>query len=125
MVDDLLSHARTAGVAASLEVEGERRPLSTSVDLAAFRIVQESLTNVVRHADARAVTVHLGYGPDVLTVRIDDDGSGPGVDSDGDGRSGIPGMRERAAALGGELEAGAGPAGGFRVCAKLPIEDDG
>ena len=104
-------------------MHGEQRPLPTGVDLAAFRIVQESVTNVVRHADARAVTVRLAYGPDSLIVQIDDDGNGPGVDADGDGGSGIPGMRERAAALGGELEAGPGPAGGFRVRAKLPIQD--
>jgi signal transduction histidine kinase len=120
-LDELLARARTAGVAVSLEVQGERRPLPTSVDLAAFRIVQESLTNVVRHARADAVTVHLDYGSDVLTVQIDDDGEGPVAGDNGNGGSGIPGMRERAAALGGELEAGAGPGGGFRVRATLPI----
>jgi signal transduction histidine kinase len=93
------------------------------VDLAAFRIVQESLTNVVRHSSADAATVHLDFEPDALAVQIDDDGSGPGTDADadGDGGSGIPGMRERVAALGGELQAGAGPSGGFRVRARLPI----
>jgi signal transduction histidine kinase len=122
-LDELVSRTRTAGVAVSLEVEGERRPLPTSVDLAAFRIVQESLTNVVRHSRAETVTVHLGYEPTALTVQIDDDGNGPGTHADGDGGSGIPGMRERATAIGGDLHAGVGPAGGFRVRATLPIGD--
>lgn len=120
-LDELVSRTRAAGVAVSLELEGDRRTLPTSVDLAAFRIVQESLTNVVRHARAGAVTVHLDYEPDALTVQVDDDGSGPGAEAESDGGNGIPGMRERAAALGGELEAGAGPAGGFRVRVRLPI----
>ena len=123
-LDDLVARARTAGLAVSLEVDGQHRPLPTSVDLAAFRIVQESLTNVVRHAGARAVTVHLDYESDALTLQISDDGGGSAVHAtNGDGGSGIPGMRERAAALGGELEAGVDPAGGFRVRARLPIED--
>jgi signal transduction histidine kinase len=120
-LDELISRTRTAGIEVALEVEGEKRPLPTSVDLAAFRIVQESLTNVVRHSSADAATVHLDFEPDALAVQIDDDGSGPGTDADGDGGSGIPGMRERVAALGGELQAGAGPSGGFRVRARLPI----
>jgi signal transduction histidine kinase len=119
-LDELVSRTRTAGIEVSLEMEGQKRPLPTSVDLAAFRIIQESLTNVVRHSSAGAVSVHLSYEPDALTVQVDDDGSGPGAGADSDGGSGIPGMRERAAALGGELEAGAGPGGGFRVLARLP-----
>ncbi len=107
-IDDLVSRARTAGLAVSLQVDGDRRPLPTSVDLAAFRIVQESLTNVVRHAGAGTVSVQIDYGSDALTVQIDDDGNGGAVNLDGDGGSGIPGMRERAAALGGDLQAGAG-----------------
>jgi signal transduction histidine kinase len=122
-LDELISRTRTAGVEVSLEVEGEERPLPASVDLAAFRIVQESLTNVVRHSSADAARVHLDYEADALAVQIDDDGSGPRADPDGDGGSGIPGMRERVAALGGELLAGAGPAGGFMVRARLPIGD--
>jgi len=122
-LDELISRTRTAGVEVSLEVEGQRRPLPTSVDLAAFRIVQESLTNVVRHSSAGAATVHIDYEPDALAVQIDDDGSGPGGDGDNDGGSGIPGMRERVGALGGQLQAGAGPEGGFRVKARLPIGD--
>ena len=91
------------------------------VERAAYRIVQESLTNVRRHAGSEAsVTVSLEYGPDGLTVRVDDTGAG-GDPSTSDG-NGIPGMRERAAALGGTLTAGPGPDGaGFRVEAYLPV----
>jgi signal transduction histidine kinase len=121
-LDEVVSRAGAAGVKVSIQVEGAQRPLPTSVDLAAFRIVQESLTNAVRHADAREVTVRLEYGPDLLAIQVDDDGRGPvSADAAGDGGSGIPGMRERAGALGGELEAGPGPGGGFRVRASLPL----
>jgi signal transduction histidine kinase len=123
-LDELVARAGAAGVTVAVHVEGERRSLPTSVDLAAFRIVQESVTNSLRHAGASEVTVHLGYAPDALTVQVDDDGSAPSAEpgSDGGG-SGIPGMRGRATALGGELEAGPGPGGGFRVRARLPLED--
>jgi signal transduction histidine kinase len=118
-LDELVSRASATGVGVSLEVQGARRPLPTSVDLAAFRIVQESLTNIVRHADAGSAKVQLTYGNDDLTVQIDDDGPGPGVPADGG--SGIAGMRDRATALGGELEAAPQPSGGFRVRARLPL----
>jgi signal transduction histidine kinase len=122
-LDELVTRSKAAGMNVSVQVQGERRPLPTSVDLAAFRIVQESLTNAVRHGGASEVTIRLDYGPEALTVQVDDDGSGPSHDVASDGGSGIPGMRERAVALGGELVAGAGPGGGFRVRARLPAED--
>ena len=122
-LDELVSRAGAAGVPVSVRVDGERRPLPTSVDLAAFRIIQESVTNAVRHAGAATVTVHLSYEPDALVVQVDDDGRGPTAYADSDGGSGIPGMQERAAALGGALEAGPGPDGGFRVRARLPIAE--
>ncbi len=118
-LDELVSRASAAGVGVSLEVQGHPRPLPARVDLAAFRIVQESLTNIVRHAEAGSAKVELTYGNADLTLQIDDDGQGPAAQS-GDG-SGISGMRERATALGGELEAGPQPAGGFRVRARLPL----
>jgi signal transduction histidine kinase len=122
-LDEVVSRAAAAGVTVSVQVDGERRALPTSVDLAAFRIVQESLTNAVRHAGAGEVTVRLEYGPDALRVQVDDDGRGPAPGGEtNDGGSGIPGMRERAAALGGELETGPAPSGGFRVWARLPLE---
>jgi signal transduction histidine kinase len=117
-VDELVSRACAAGLEVSIDVRGNRRPLPASVDLAAFRIVQESLTNVVRHAQATAATVQLAYGAGELTVQIDDDGRGGAA---ANGGSGILGMRERAAALGGRLIAGPGPRGGFRVSAHLPF----
>ncbi len=118
-LDELVSRASATGVGVSLEVQGVRRPLPASVDLAAFRIVQESLTNIVRHAEAGSATVQLTYGDDDLTVQIDDDGPGGGVGAVGG--SGIAGMRDRATALGGELEAARQPTGGFRVRARLPL----
>jgi signal transduction histidine kinase len=112
-------------------VEGAARPLPAGVDLAAFRVVQEALTNVVRHAggDARA-TVRLAYAPAELVVEVDDDGRGAGPAAGGSGGSrtadegggrGIAGMRERVHALGGTFTAGPRPGRGFRVRASLPV----
>jgi signal transduction histidine kinase len=129
-LDDLVSRTTAAGVDVTLEVHGERRPLPASIDLAAFRIVQESLTNIVRHAGAGVATVELTYGSDELSVQVDDDGHGPVVSgergeasaSDGEGGgNGIPGMRERAVALGGTFDAGPRSGGGFRVRARIPL----
>ena len=84
--------------------------------------LQESLTNVVRHAAATAATVRIRYGDDDLTIQIDDDGEGAAVGPPStDGGSGIAGMRERVTALGGQLDAGSLPGRGFRVRAQLPV----
>lgn len=120
-LEELVSRSTAAGVNVSLLVEGERRPLPASVDLAAFRIVQESLTNVVRHSGATAASVHLTYGNGELAVEIDDDGHGSAAAGGVGGGSGIAGMRERAAALGGHLDAGPRPGQGFAVRARLPL----
>jgi signal transduction histidine kinase len=120
-LDGLVSRAQTAGLTVRTEVEGTPRPLPAGVDLAAYRIVQEALTNVTRHAGAAAATVRVVYGEGAVTVEVDDDGRGPGSRAPGGG-NGIPGMRERAAALGGVLEAGPRPGGGFRVRAWLPVD---
>ena len=128
-LDDLVSRTTAAGVGVTLQVNGERRALPASIDLAAFRIVQEALTNIVRHAGAGAATVELTYGPDELTVQVDDDGRGPGASGgrdvpapDGEGGgNGIPGMRERAVALGGSFDAGPRDGGGFSVRARIPL----
>jgi signal transduction histidine kinase len=127
-LDDLVNRTTAAGVAVTLDVRGERRPLPASIDLAAFRIVQEALTNVVRHAGAGAANVELTYGPDELTVQVDDDGHSPGASGvrrevpDGEGGgNGIPGMRERAVALRGTFDAGPRSGGGFRVRARIPV----
>jgi signal transduction histidine kinase len=131
-LDGLVRRTRTAGLDVHLAVEGDARPLPAGVDLAAFRIVQEALTNVVRHAggDARA-TVRLVYAPAELVVRVDDDGKGvesaSGRQATGSDRqhrrSGINGMRQRVHALGGTFAAGPRPGRGFRVKARFPLED--
>jgi signal transduction histidine kinase len=110
-----------AGILTDLTVLGERRLLPAEVGLAAYRIVQESLTNVLRHAQATSASVRLAYEPDRLLVEVQDDGIGNRAPQDHDHSHGILGMRERAAALGGELEASALPQGGFRVRAMLPL----
>ncbi|MEO3813742.1 histidine kinase [Sphaerisporangium sp. B11E5] len=107
--------------AATLRVEGPARPLPPGVDRAAYRIVQESLTNVTKHAPGARATVTLGYGPGELLVRVDDTGrTEPGTLVGAGGGNGLPGMRARATALGGTLTAAPLPAG-FRVEARLPI----
>jgi signal transduction histidine kinase len=120
-VQELVEGAKLAGLDAGVEVEGEPFPLPASVDLAAYRIAQEALTNVIRHAQAMAVRVHVVYGPDELQIRIEDDGGGPQTRGEGSRSTGLSGMRERAAALGGKLEAGPRAGGGFEVSARLPL----
>ncbi|MET9961881.1 sensor histidine kinase [Streptomyces sp. NPDC006326] len=110
-----------AGVRVELVWSGDRRPLPPDIELAAFRIVQEALTNVVRHARAAHCRVAVAYGPQELSLEVTDDGRGT---SGGGGGFGITGMRERTALLHGSFEAGPGPGGGFRVAAVLPLEPD-
>lgn len=121
--DGLVAKAASAGVTVRVEVTGPERPLPPGVDRAAFRIAQEALTNVARHAGGARATVLIDYGEDALTLQVDDDGPGGASSSDGSGR-GLTGMRERAAALGGRLDAGSRPGGGFRVRAWLPLGGD-
>ncbi|WP_154814272.1 sensor histidine kinase [Actinophytocola xinjiangensis] len=130
-VDDLLDRARAAGLDVHREVSGEPARLPPGVDLAAYRIVQEALTNVTRHAGAGRVVVRISYTDEEVSVQVDDNGSGgtgtngvrPGNGIAGNGiqGNGIQGMRERARALGGTLVAGARDGGGFRVLARLPL----
>ena len=120
-LDDLLSRAESPGLSVRKEVVGEPRPLPAGADLAAYRIIQEALTNVHRHAAATTAAVTLEYTDTELTVTIDDDGPGTAKgDAHGAG-AGIAGMRERATALGGSLSAGRRITGGFRVRARLPL----
>ena len=139
-LDGLAERARGTGLDVRVErVNGDGRAvpadditagLPAGVDLAAFRIAQEALTNVVRHAAATRATVRLRRAPDLLEVQVDDDGTGAaaaplgptgaGVDRGEAGR-GITGMRERAHALGGTAEAGPRPGRGFRVRARFPL----
>ncbi|MDQ3055961.1 MAG: sensor histidine kinase [Actinomycetota bacterium] len=118
---DLLSSVRVGGLTAELGITGEPGTAPSSVDLAAYRIVQESLTNVVRHARASHVTVTVDHGRDVISVRVVDDGIGPMPNPDAG--QGVIGMRERATSLGGWLSAGRGDSGGFVVHAWLPLPD--
>jgi len=138
---DLTSRARAAGLAVRADITGDKRPLPADTDLAAYRIVQEALTNVIRHAGARTVTVRVSYGDTGLGIEIQDDGRGvtsgavnqnarSGRGADGGvhasskpraGGNGIAGMRERARLLGGELTARPLPGQGFLVRARLPI----
>lgn len=116
-LDELIRAAEQAGLRVRTRIDQNAEALPPEVDLAAYRIVQESLTNVARHARARTVTIGLDHEPDAVTVEIVDDGDGPADATPG---SGITGMRERARALGGELTAGPRPGGGFVVRARLP-----
>jgi signal transduction histidine kinase len=116
----LLDDARNAGTTVRLVVRGHVIALPPGIDLTAYRIVQEALTNARRHAPSAAVEVELAFGEDVLHVRVRDDGVGGSVVTDPDGH-GLLGMRERAAMVGGALRAGAAPGGGFAVEADLPI----
>ncbi|MGI5213654.1 sensor histidine kinase [Plantactinospora sp. CA-290183] len=121
-LDALTARLRGTGLPVTLTLAGARRPLPAAVDLAAYRVVQEALTNVLRHAGAAAATVRIGYLPTEVTVEVTDTGhGGPGAAGPGAGH-GLTGMRERVVALGGHLEAGPRPDGGFRVFARLPLE---
>ncbi|MFI9645673.1 sensor histidine kinase [Streptomyces sp. NPDC052040] len=122
---ELVEQAASAGLAVT--VEGTAPRLAPGADLAAFRIVQEALTNVVRHSGSRRARVHLDTRADALRLRVDDDGPATAADGTatgagaGSGGNGLAGMRERAAALGGTVEAGVRPDGGFRVVAVVPL----
>ena len=123
-LDTLAARARLAGLDAALDVEGTPVPLPAPLDLAVYRIAQEALTNVIRHAGATAVSIALRYGHRDVVLRVQDDGGGaPRAPASGAG-SGIAGMRERARALGGTLQAEPGPQGGFSVVARLPLDPD-
>jgi signal transduction histidine kinase len=118
-LDALVAQAAGAGVEVRVAVEGEPRRLPSAVDLACYRVVQESLTNVVRHAGASRAEVTVTHRDDGVVVEVVDDGRGGNGNGSGQG---IVGMRERARALGGTLEAGPRSEGGFRVQASLPVE---
>jgi signal transduction histidine kinase len=115
----LVASSRATGLPVDLVVEGEARALPPALDAAAFRIVQESLTNVIRHAGPARATVAVRHGDDRLEIEVTDDGRG--VPEGSTGGHGLAGMRERVALLGGALDAGARPAGGYRVRARLPL----
>lgn len=120
-LDELVASARTAGLTVNHGSYGDPRPVPDGVALSAYRVVQESLTNVVKHAGARGADVRVRYRVDTLEVEVTDDGSG-GAGRPTEGGFGLLGMRERVAVHDGELEAGPRPGGGFRVRAVFPLE---
>jgi signal transduction histidine kinase len=119
-IDALVQTVRDAGVPVELRVEGEPRSLSPGVDVSAYRILQEALTNVVKHAGPARASVAVRYGDRVVEVEVGDDGRGP-LNSNRVGY-GLAGMRERVELHGGTLEAGQNNGGGFIVRARLPFE---
>ncbi|MDR8020043.1 sensor histidine kinase [Nesterenkonia aerolata] len=123
-LEDLIEQSRAAGMPVALTVSGERPPLSQGVELTVYRVVQEALTNVRKHAGSQVtgVDMALTYRPEEVEVRVADDGRGP---TDDVGGHGLVGMRERTAAHGGTFQAGARVGGGFELVAVLPREGEG
>jgi signal transduction histidine kinase len=119
-VEALAAEVARAGVRVEVHIEGTPCELPAGLDLSAYRIVQEALTNVVRHAGPATARVAVRYSPGQVALEVVDDGRGPGAEDRGG--HGLAGMRERAALYGGTLEAGPVPGGGFRVAATLPVE---
>jgi signal transduction histidine kinase len=124
-VEGLAAEVASAGVRVEVRIEGTPSELPAGLDLSAYRIVQEALTNVVRHAGPATARVAVRYGPAEVAIEVTDDGKGAASGDRERGGHGIPGMRERAALYGGTLEAGPLPGGGFRVAASLPLEGSG
>jgi signal transduction histidine kinase len=120
----LVSQVREAGMPVELELEGEPAPLPPGVDLSAYRIVQEALTNALKHAGPARARVKVRYRRDELELEILDDGPGPG-NGDGSTGHGLVGMRERVSLFGGDLAAGQRREGGYAVRARLPLERTG
>ena len=121
---ELVEHARGAGVEVTLAVDGEPRALAPGLDLSAYRIVQEGLTNVRKHAAGAPARVRVTWTPRELALEVRDSGvGGVEITANGNGGHGLVGMRERVRLHGGELRAGPDPGGGFAVRARLPIEE--
>jgi signal transduction histidine kinase len=120
-VPTLVTQLRDAGLRVELHVEGERRELPVGIELSAYRIVQEALTNALKHAGEARASVDIRYGSDSLELEIADDGTG-GSAPVSSGGHGLVGMRERVALCGGRLDAGRRPSGGFAVRVLLPIQ---
>jgi signal transduction histidine kinase len=119
-LDSLIDQVRATGLDVALEIQGAEKPLPAPVDLSAYRIIQEALTNTIKHAGAGHARVSVRYGAD-LQLEIADDGRGASGESQPG--SGLTGMRERAAMLGGRIETGSPAGGGYRVSARLPLDD--
>jgi signal transduction histidine kinase len=122
-LDELIAEFHAAGLPVSLVVAGEPQSLAEGVELSVYRVVQEALTNVLKHTRPTHVSVTLAFRDSGLELEIVDDGVRQGEHLDANGGQGIVGMRERVALLGGELETGRRAGGGFRVAARVPIDD--
>jgi signal transduction histidine kinase len=120
-LESLLEQVRAAGLDVQLEIAGDARELPPGLELSAYRIVQEALTNTLRHANAKHATVTVRFDPYALDLEIIDDGPLSAARNGSSGGRGLIGMRERAAAFGGRVDADRIPAGGFRVAARLPV----
>jgi signal transduction histidine kinase len=121
-LDELVGNVRDAGLPVEVRIEGEPRPLPPGIDLSAYRIVQEGLTNALKHAGPARAEVLVRYGDRELELRVTDDGPGLAEPSPNGSGHGLVGMRERVALYGGELSAGPRPEGGFALDARLPLE---
>ncbi len=120
-LDTLASTVQAAGLEVVVQREGAAVALPAGVDLSAYRIVQEALTNTLRHAHATRAEVTVRYAADAVAIEVTDDGGGGAPDPEAGGGHGLVGMRERAALVGGTIEIGAAPQGGFRIRAELPL----
>ena len=120
-LDPLLDTVRAAGLPVEVVRTGTPRDLPAGADLAAYRVIQESLTNALKHAGPASARVSMDFAPDRLTIEVADDGRGPTQDP-GVGH-GLIGMRERVGVFGGSLRTGERPGGGFVVRAEIPVED--
>lgn len=123
-LDDLIEHVRASGVAVTFEMDGTPPAMSQGRQLTVYRIVQEALTNTLKHGGPRvAAAVRLRYAEDALEIRVDDDGRGAAAPDDGRGH-GLAGMRERVAVYGGDVRAAPRPGGGFEVVARIPVREE-
>jgi signal transduction histidine kinase len=120
-LDALIERVNAAGVAVDVTTEGEPRELPAAVDLSAYRILQEALTNVLRHAQASRATVRVAYSPEAVELEVVDDGIGPPTDDVAGTGHGLEGMAERAALFGGEIRWGAASGRGYKLSAVLPL----
>jgi signal transduction histidine kinase len=124
-VEELVSEVRRSGVPIELQITGQRRYLGNALEVSAYRLVQEALTNVMKHARGSRTVVELAYDSAQLTVRVSDDGTGPATSpATGSGGHGLLGMRERIRMFGGSFDAGHRPGGGWLITAVLPVTAD-
>ena len=120
-LDELVGAVRATGLVVELVVAGEPRPLGAGADVSAYRIIQEALTNTIRHSGSTRVRVELRWQPTALEIEIADDGIGPPLQAERGGGHGLMGIRERVALFGGALATGRSDLGGYLLSARLPL----